>query len=93
MNEINFAEALKKIRKKLRLTQRLMAGHLGISYGAYLKLEQGRKIPRLDKLEKYAEILHLSIPELLGQEDERGERIAEIKAIAKDLGEKIEALD
>ena len=63
MNDI--ARNIKQIRELKSYTQEYMAQELGISQSAYVKIEQGLTIPKIDRLQQIADILEVDISTLL----------------------------
>jgi transcriptional regulator with XRE-family HTH domain len=59
-----FGELLKKKRQELSLTQRALAGRLGISPAYLASLEWGERKPSLVVLQRVAQTLHLDAPKL-----------------------------
>ena len=63
MNDI--ARNIKQIRELKSFTQEYMAQELGISQPAYVKIEQGLTILKIDRLQQIADILEVDISTLL----------------------------
>lgn len=61
----NFAVNLKHFRQTARVTQKQMAERLGMTENAYQNYEYGKREPKLDVLIQIAEILEVSIDDLL----------------------------
>lgn len=61
----NFAINLKRYRMLIGSTQKQMAERLGITENAYQNYEYGKREPKLDVLVQIAEILDVSIDDLL----------------------------
>lgn len=61
----NFATNLKHYRAMLGSTQKQMAERLGMTENAYQNYEYGKREPKLDVLIQIAEILEVSIDDLL----------------------------
>lgn len=72
---IIFTENLKKYREKADLSKAELARLLGLKYNTYNNYEMGTGEPKLDILVKIANILNVSIDDLVGRtpadEDER----------------------
>jgi len=64
-----FAKRLQETRSARGLTQTRLAGMLGVSPRVYNRWERGAAIPRLDTLVKIAEILEVSLDELVGRKE------------------------
>ena len=64
-----FAKRLRETRSARGLTQTRLAGMLGVSPRVYNRWERGAAIPRLDTLVKIAEILEVSLDELVGRRE------------------------
>lgn len=62
-------EKIRLIRETKGLTQEQVAEKLGISPTAYGDFERGGNDPRLSKLQKIAEILEISLPDLIDTSD------------------------
>lgn len=62
-----YLKNLAKIRKEKGLTQEGLARKADISYHTVLKLESGRiKNPKIETVMKLAEVLRISLDELVG---------------------------
>ncbi len=64
---IVFQERLKAERELMKLTQRDMADRLGITQPSYIRYENGKSEPTLERLSKIADILEVSVDYLLGR--------------------------
>ena len=64
---MEFNQNLKKYRISLSLTQKAMADYLGISERGYRYYEMGTREPNLSALVQMADILHVSLDELVGR--------------------------
>lgn len=64
---MEFNQNLKKYRISLSLTQKAMADYLGISERGYRYYEMGTREPNLSTLVQMADILHVSLDELVGR--------------------------
>lgn len=62
----NLPERLRQLRLQHELSQENMADMLGISTTAYGDIERGRTELTISRLEKIAQILRVSLPDLLG---------------------------
>jgi transcriptional regulator with XRE-family HTH domain len=65
MRSITIAQAVKGWRAVRGLSQRALAERAGMGYVIIARLELGQTDPRLSTLEKLAEGLGLTVPELL----------------------------
>jgi len=63
MNDI--ARNIKQIRELKSFTQEYMANELGISQPAYVKIEQGLTVLKVDRLQQIADILEVDLSVLL----------------------------
>ena len=61
----DIARNIKQIRELKSFTQEYMAKELGITQPAYVKIEQGLTILKIDRLQKIAEILEVDLSTLL----------------------------
>ena len=61
----DIARNIKQIRELKTLTQEYMAQELGISQPAYVKIEQGLTVLKIDRLQQIADILEVDISTLL----------------------------
>ncbi len=64
-----FAKSLRETRSARGLTQARLAELLTVSPRVYNRWERGAAIPRLDTLVKIAEILEVSLDELVGRRE------------------------
>lgn len=64
------AHKIKKLRELKNLTQEYMADELGITQGAYSKIENGETDLSLSKLDKIAEILGVSAKEIVNFDEQ-----------------------
>ncbi len=62
-----FAERLKLLRQARNMTQARLAKHLATDPRAYSRWERGDNIPHLDTLIKIADILQVTLDELVGR--------------------------
>jgi len=62
-----FAESLRKAREERGLTQTQLAELLGITLRVYNRWERGAAVPRLDSIVQLADILQLSLDQLVGR--------------------------
>ena len=68
MNQYVTGAAIKELREGLRMTQAELAERIGVSDKAVSKWETGRGYPDITLLEPLAEVLGVSLPELLSGE-------------------------
>ena len=61
----DIARNIKQIRELKNFTQEYMAQELGISQPAYVKIEQGLTVLKIDRLQQIADILEVDISTLL----------------------------
>ena len=61
---------LKKVRKSRNLSQQRLSELSGVSYGYICDLENGKYNPSLITLEKLANALGVSVPDLLNKRDD-----------------------
>lgn len=57
---------LRKFREQAKLTQPAVAGHLGITYQSYQKMENGRHAFRVSTLDRLARLYDKPLHEFLG---------------------------
>lgn len=60
-----FCENLKNARKESELTQKQVAGLLGVVESCYANWEQGRTEPNIEMLRRLCNIFDISVDELL----------------------------
>ena len=63
-----FGQILRKLRKKAKMTQKVLAKALHISKSAVSGYEQGWRFPSIEILVNIADIFHVSVDYLLGRE-------------------------
>lgn len=61
---------LKNIREKKGISQAQLAAMLGVTQGAVSAWETGRWEPSIDALKKIAQILEVTVDELIGGSDD-----------------------
>jgi len=61
----NITHNIKQIRELKNFTQEYMADELGISQPAYIKIEQGLTVLKIDRLQQIADILEVDLSVLL----------------------------
>ncbi|MHC5250045.1 helix-turn-helix domain-containing protein [Enterococcus sp. HY326] len=62
---------IQELRKEANLTQAQLATKIGVSDASINKYEKGMMIPKIDKLEKMAEIFTASVAYITGESDSR----------------------
>ena len=70
----DFAKNLKRFRKQKGYSQQKLAKALDYGYTAIANYESGRNEPSLDSLIKIAEVLDVTIDDLLGMKRKTGEK-------------------
>ncbi len=79
MNDYKFGNYLSNLRRKAGLTQRMLAGQLGVSDKAVSKWENGAAKPTTNTIRALAELYGLSVEELLrAKEEEASVQITKI---------------
>ena len=63
----NFSQSLKRYREMYGATQKQMAEKLGMTPNAYQKYELGTREPKLSTLIEIADILKVSLDDLVGR--------------------------
>ena len=72
---MDFKTNLRQIRQEHNKTQRDVANILCVSETCYAHWEQGRSEPSIANLKKLCEIFDIKVGELLGFEDEFGNKL------------------
>lgn len=85
VNNLSFAENLSKRRNELHITRKELSDMLGIPYSTYNNYECGDREPKYKVLIKIAQLLQVTVDELLGLETPAVSWL-EIKHILDDLG-------
>jgi transcriptional regulator with XRE-family HTH domain len=67
LNMIEFAERLRALRESRQLTQVRLAELVGVDPRAYNRWERGTIAPHLDTLVRIADVLQVSLDELVGR--------------------------
>ena len=62
---MNISDNIKKVRELRNFSQEYVAQELGISQSSYARIESGEVIPKVDRLQRIAEILDVDISFLL----------------------------
>ncbi len=65
---VKLNENIRVLRKKLSLTQDQFAQQLGIKRSLIGAYEEGRAEPKLELLQKMAEVFSISVDDLIGKE-------------------------
>lgn len=76
---MEFSERLKTLRKQAGFTQVDVASKLGLSQQAYASWERGAKKPTQDNLVKIAKVLNVSIDYLVGNLEEKSDKLDNIE--------------
>jgi transcriptional regulator with XRE-family HTH domain len=63
--KMNIGNNIKQIRELKKYSQEYVAQELGISQSSYARIENGTVIPRIDRLQRIAEILEIDVSFLL----------------------------
>lgn len=79
MNKEQFGRLLAQLRKRENISQKEMAGKLGINPSTLCKWEQGHSYPEISYLTQITDILHVSYDDILHPE-ETLQRLSEISA-------------
>jgi len=79
------SENIKNLRKQKGFTQETLAQSLNIVRQTVSKWEKGYSVPDADMLEKLAEVLDVSVTDLLGGPAESGEKATDMEKIASQL--------
>jgi transcriptional regulator with XRE-family HTH domain len=66
VENIKIGERIRRIRAAKGLTQGNVAHELGISFGAYAKIERGETDASMSRITQIAEVLEVSLGELFG---------------------------
>ena len=69
LNMADFAERLRLLRDARQLSQTRLAELLGIDPRSYNRWERGGNVPHVDTLVKIADILQVTLDELVGRKD------------------------
>lgn len=64
---MEFAENLKNIRKKIKLSQQELADKLDVAQSTVGMWESGRRTPKLDELDRMAKVLNVTVSRLIGK--------------------------
>ncbi len=84
-------EKIKQIRKDKGLQQKAVALEVGLDQSNYNKVENGRREPSLEVLQKLSTILGVSIDELLNPENNKQPSIVTVED--KTISEKIRLME
>lgn len=71
MNDITIAENIKRMRKEKGFTQKQLAEQAGTAVGTIQQYELGKRQPRLDVLERIANVLGTDIDKLANWNSEK----------------------
>lgn len=93
---MNFAENLRKYREQKGLKSIEFAQMLGLKYPTYLNYENNGKEPKFEVLVKIADLLNVSLDELLGRDCTKAEIYKELLIVkekeCKELNEIVNKL-
>jgi transcriptional regulator with XRE-family HTH domain len=88
---MTLSENMKKYRKKIGMTQKMLSVQSGLSYSMVSKLESGEQSnPSYETLKKISKVLNVSPAELLENEKSIEEQIDEYIAYKRGLKSKLE---
>jgi transcriptional regulator with XRE-family HTH domain len=62
---MNIGNNIKSIRELKNFTQEFMASELAISQASYARIESGTTVPKVDRLQRIAEVLEVDLSTLL----------------------------
>ena len=62
---MNIGTNIKNIRELKNYSQEYVAGEIGISQSSYARIETGAAIPKIDRLQKIADVLEVDLSTLL----------------------------
>ena len=68
---IKLGEKIKSLRKQKNISQEVFANYLGVSFQAVSKWENGRGYPDISLIQPLADVLGISVIELLQGEKDR----------------------
>lgn len=88
MNNKEFAERLRELRKKAGLTQSGLAETIKLSIKTIQRWEQNERQPRMDEIKKLAQALNVTDDELLNGKQETGTWQLRIE-VANDLNRRL----
>lgn len=84
-----FAENLRKSRQAKGVTIEQMAEKLGIAWGTVQRWEKGTNFPGPEEIDRLAEILGLTVPQLFARADPDTDNALELVKLMKDLVRKM----
>ena len=93
MDELSVKDNLKRVRKRLNLTQQEMAERVGLSRAAYANLETGPTRIINDAVEKVAELADISLAELVTGYRTTDELEQELDRVQQSSGRRIADLE
>jgi len=70
-NSMTVGEKIKQLRKDKGLQQKTVATDVGLDQSNYNKVENGRREPSVEVLQKLSVILEVTVDELLNSEDKK----------------------
>jgi transcriptional regulator with XRE-family HTH domain len=62
---MNIGTNIKNIRELKNFTQEYVAGEIGLSQSSYARIETGAAIPKIDRLQRIADVLEVDLSTLL----------------------------
>jgi transcriptional regulator with XRE-family HTH domain len=86
---MKLGDALKKVREAKNLSQKELAGLLGMAQAQYSRIESGKTDPSFSAVVKIAKALGVALPELF----QANEIFADVNAYDKTLMEKLRLID
>ena len=89
MEDKNFAQRLKELRRKARLTQEELANLVKVSPITERRWEWGERIPRVDDIKKIARALGVSVDDLLHENRTQSSGWVLTVRIANDFREEV----
>ena len=80
---MTFGEKLKKLRKDNEMTQEELAGRLFVTRTAVSKWETDKGYPAIDSLKAISDVFHISLDDLISEDDVKNQRALEDKQARK----------
>ena len=62
---MNIGNNIKQIRELKNFSQEYMAGEIDVSQSTYARIENGTAVPKIDRLQRIAEVLEVDLSTLL----------------------------
>lgn len=75
---VKVGQTIRHARIAANMTQMELADSMGVSYQAVSNWERGNSMPDISKLEQLCDILHISVAQLLGQDDPQTETVEKL---------------